>query len=211
MATAFTDYKVKDMSLAEWGRKEIDIAETEMPGLMALRDEFGKAQAAEGRPHRRLPAHDHPDRGADRDADGARRRRALVVLQHLLDPGPGGRSDRRRRHPGVRLEGRERGRVLVVHRADRQRPERLAPQHDPGRRRRPHRPDARQVSAADGEGARHQRGDHHRRAPPVRDGARTASSRCRRSTSTTRSPSRSSTTSTAAARAWSTASSAPPT
>ncbi|HEY1361505.1 MAG TPA: adenosylhomocysteinase, partial [Xanthobacteraceae bacterium] len=42
MATAFTDYKVKDMSLAEWGRKEIDIAETEMPGLMALRAEFGK-------------------------------------------------------------------------------------------------------------------------------------------------------------------------
>ena len=29
------DYKVKDMSLAEWGRKEIEIAETEMPGLMA--------------------------------------------------------------------------------------------------------------------------------------------------------------------------------
>lgn len=39
-----TDYKVKDISLAEWGRKEIAIAETEMPGLMALRSEFkGKA------------------------------------------------------------------------------------------------------------------------------------------------------------------------
>ena len=36
-----TDYKVADISLAEWGRKEITIAETEMPGLMALRDEFG--------------------------------------------------------------------------------------------------------------------------------------------------------------------------
>ena len=35
------DYKVADMSLAEWGRKEISIAETEMPGLMALREEFG--------------------------------------------------------------------------------------------------------------------------------------------------------------------------
>ncbi len=33
------DYKVADISLAEWGRKEIDIAETEMPGLMALRRE----------------------------------------------------------------------------------------------------------------------------------------------------------------------------
>lgn len=38
--TAFSDYKVKDMSLADWGRKEIQIAETEMPGLMALREEY---------------------------------------------------------------------------------------------------------------------------------------------------------------------------
>jgi adenosylhomocysteinase len=38
------DYKVADMSLADWGRKEIAIAETEMPGLMALRAEFGDAQ-----------------------------------------------------------------------------------------------------------------------------------------------------------------------
>jgi len=37
-------YKVKDMSLAEWGRKEITLAEAEMPGLMALREEFGAAQ-----------------------------------------------------------------------------------------------------------------------------------------------------------------------
>ena len=35
-----TDYKVADISLADWGRKEITIAETEMPGLMALRDEY---------------------------------------------------------------------------------------------------------------------------------------------------------------------------
>jgi adenosylhomocysteinase len=42
--TAAGDFKVKDMSLAEWGRKEIKIAETEMPGLMALRTEYkGKA------------------------------------------------------------------------------------------------------------------------------------------------------------------------
>jgi adenosylhomocysteinase len=44
MSTTFTDYKVADMSLAEWGRKEINIAETEMPGLMALREQYaGKA------------------------------------------------------------------------------------------------------------------------------------------------------------------------
>ena len=33
-------YKVKDMSLADWGRKEISLAEAEMPGLMAIREEF---------------------------------------------------------------------------------------------------------------------------------------------------------------------------
>jgi adenosylhomocysteinase len=35
------DYKVKDIGLAEWGRKEIEIAEVEMPGLIACREEFG--------------------------------------------------------------------------------------------------------------------------------------------------------------------------
>ncbi len=40
----FTDYKVADISLADWGRKEIEIAETEMPGLMALRAEYGDSQ-----------------------------------------------------------------------------------------------------------------------------------------------------------------------
>lgn len=43
-----TDYKVADINLAEWGRKEIKIAETEMPGLMALRQEFAKQQPLEG-------------------------------------------------------------------------------------------------------------------------------------------------------------------
>jgi adenosylhomocysteinase len=44
----FTDYKVADIGLAEWGRREIAIAETEMPGLMALRREFGAAQPLKG-------------------------------------------------------------------------------------------------------------------------------------------------------------------
>ena len=44
----FADCKVADMSLAEWGRKEIAIAETEMPGLMALRAEFGEAKPLSG-------------------------------------------------------------------------------------------------------------------------------------------------------------------
>ena len=43
-----TDYIVKDISLADYGRKEIDIAETEMPGLMATREEFGASQPLKG-------------------------------------------------------------------------------------------------------------------------------------------------------------------
>ena len=43
-----TDYIVKDIALADWGRKEIEIAETEMPGLMAVRAEFGKDQPLKG-------------------------------------------------------------------------------------------------------------------------------------------------------------------
>jgi adenosylhomocysteinase len=43
-----TDYVVKDLGLAEFGRKEIDIAETEMPGLMACRAEFGETKPLTG-------------------------------------------------------------------------------------------------------------------------------------------------------------------
>jgi adenosylhomocysteinase len=44
----FTDYKIADMSLAAWGRKELAIAEIEMPGLMAIRQEFSKSQPLKG-------------------------------------------------------------------------------------------------------------------------------------------------------------------
>jgi adenosylhomocysteinase len=46
--TESTDYKVADISLADWGRREIAIAETEMPGLMALRDEYGAEKPLTG-------------------------------------------------------------------------------------------------------------------------------------------------------------------
>ena len=46
--TVFSDYKVADLSLAGWGRKEIAIAETEMPGLMALRTEYGDVKPLAG-------------------------------------------------------------------------------------------------------------------------------------------------------------------
>ena len=44
----YVKYKVKDISLADWGRKEINLAEAEMPGLMALREEFGKQKPLKG-------------------------------------------------------------------------------------------------------------------------------------------------------------------
>jgi adenosylhomocysteinase len=45
---SFTDYKVADIKLADWGRREINIAETEMPGLMALREEYGDTKPLAG-------------------------------------------------------------------------------------------------------------------------------------------------------------------
>jgi adenosylhomocysteinase len=47
-SAGFTDYVIADLALADWGRKEIRIAETEMPGLMAIREEFAAAQPLKG-------------------------------------------------------------------------------------------------------------------------------------------------------------------
>ena len=44
----FSDYVIRDISLASWGRKEMIIAETEMPGLMAIREEFAAARPLQG-------------------------------------------------------------------------------------------------------------------------------------------------------------------
>ncbi len=138
--TAITtpDYKVADIGLAAYGRKEIDIAEHEMPGLMSTRARVRRRAAAQGRAHHRLAAHDDPDRRADRDARRARRRGPLGVLQHLLDPGSRRGGHRRGRHPGLRLEGRDARGVLVVHRAGAHVAGRRRPEHDPRRRRRRH-------------------------------------------------------------------------
>ena len=109
-----TDYKVKDISLASWGRKEIELAENEMPGLMAIRfsptsffsinlffpmvqrckflriclqDRHGPIQAPGWSPRCWLLAHDHPDRCVDRDLDLFGRRGSLELVQHLLHAG----------------------------------------------------------------------------------------------------------------------------
>src|SRR4029079_16071145 len=48
MITSQLNYKVKDIELAEWGRKEINLAEAEMPGLMSIRKEFGPSKPLKG-------------------------------------------------------------------------------------------------------------------------------------------------------------------
>ncbi len=53
------DFKISDIGLAEWGEKEIGIAETEMPGLMAMRKEFGSKKPLQRSPNCWVPAYDH--------------------------------------------------------------------------------------------------------------------------------------------------------
>ena len=163
--TQFKDYRVADIGLADLGRREIAIAETEMPGLMSVRDEFGEVAAAQGRAHRRLAAHDDPDRGAHRDAGRARRRGALGLVQHLLDPGPRRRRDRRRRHPGVRVQGRDARGVLGVRAPHLRVAGRQARQHDPRRRRR-------RDAAADPRRAGREGRRRSSRSPPTRKKSR---------------------------------------
>ena len=158
-------FKVADLSLAEFGRKEIRLAEHEMPGLMAVREEFADSPAAGRREDHGLAAHDHPDRRAHRDAGRPRRRGPLGVVQHLLHPGPrrgGGRRrpgrHRRRTRSGVPVfawKGETPGGVLVVHRAGADLAGRQPAEHAPRRRRRrdPAGPQGRRVRG-DGRGAR---------------------------------------------------------
>ncbi len=55
----YVPYKVKDMSLAEWGRKEIELAEAEMPGLMSLREEYKDSQPLKRCPNCWMSSHDN--------------------------------------------------------------------------------------------------------------------------------------------------------
>ena len=116
-ALEFSDFKVADLTLADFGRKEIELAEHEMPGLMALRERYGVKQPLTGA---RITGSLHMTIQTavlieTLVALGAQVRWAS--LQHLLHPGPRRRGHRGRRHPGVRLEGRDARGVLVVHRA----------------------------------------------------------------------------------------------
>ncbi len=53
------NFKVKDISLADWGRKEIQLAEAEMPGLMSIREEFKNEQPLKGSSYCWLSSHDN--------------------------------------------------------------------------------------------------------------------------------------------------------
>ena len=66
------DYKVKDITLSEWGRKEIAIAETEMPGLMALREEYGESEPLSGRKNSWLFAYDNTNSSFNRNVSSFR-------------------------------------------------------------------------------------------------------------------------------------------
>ena len=92
-ANITNDFIVADLKLADWGRKEIAIAETEMPGLMAIRDEYAAAQPLRG----------------------ARITGSLGVMQYFLYARPRRRRDCRDRRACVRRQGRIAGGILGLH------------------------------------------------------------------------------------------------
>ncbi len=111
-----TDYVVKDLALADYGRKEIEIAETEMPGLMALRAEFGASQPLKGARiagslHMTIQTAVLIETLVALGADGP-----LGLVQHLLHPGPRRGRHRRRRRAGLRRQGRDPRGLLDLHR-----------------------------------------------------------------------------------------------
>ena len=63
VTTDMLAYKVKDISLAAYGRKEIELAEAEMPGLMSLRERYKGEQPFKRGSNCRMSSHDHPDGG----------------------------------------------------------------------------------------------------------------------------------------------------
>src|SRR5215203_1215193 len=125
------DYLVKDIGLAEWGRKEIAIAESEMPGLMTVREEYGPKQPLRGA---RIAGSLHM---TIQTAVLIETLKTLgAVVQYLLDPGPRGGGDRGLRRAGLRLQGREPRGVLGLHGASVRLARRRRSEPDPGRRRR---------------------------------------------------------------------------
>ena len=93
---AFTDYHVADIKLADWGRKELDMAEVEMPGLMSTREEYAKSQPLKGA---RISGSLH----------------MTIQTAVLINPGPCGCSHSGRRHSSFCLQGRDAQGILAVY------------------------------------------------------------------------------------------------
>lgn len=125
-------YKVADISLAEWGRKEIRLAEAEMPGLMALRAEYGASQPLKGA---RVAGCLHMTIQTAVLIETTRstgRRSKMELLQHLLYPRPCRCCHCRCRYWCVCLERSNHRRGRLVYRADFVLwQQRKATQHDP--------------------------------------------------------------------------------
>ncbi len=132
------DYVIADIKLAEWGRKELNIAEGEMPGLMAIREEYAKSQPLDGA---RITGSLHMTIQTAvliETLQALGRKGALGLVQHLLDAGPCRRGHCREGHAGVRREGRVAEGLLGLHPPHLRVAERRVLEHDPRRRRRRH-------------------------------------------------------------------------
>ncbi len=160
-------YKVADMSLADWGRKEIMLAENEMPGLMALRKKYGKTKPLAGA---RIAGCLHMTI------------QTAVLIETLVELGAevtwsscnifstqdhAAAAIAKIGRPGLRLEGRDQRRIRLVHRADAVLSRRPAAEHDPRRRRRPDRHGPPEVSRAARRHPRPVGRNDHRRASPL--------------------------------------------
>ena len=132
------DYIVKDIALADWGRKEIEIAETEMPGLMAVRAEFGKDQPLKGA---RIAGSLHMTIQTavlieTLQALGADVRWASCNIFSTQDHAAAAIAATR--HAGVRRQGRDPAGVLGLRPQDLRMGRRRLSEPDPRRRRRRH-------------------------------------------------------------------------
>merc|ERR1712130_637412 len=123
-------YKVADISLADWGRKTITLAEKEMPGLMFIRQTYGPSKPLKGA---RIAGCLHMTV------------QTAVLIETLIELGADVTWSSCNIFSSLRMEGRDGRGVRVVHRADPHLPRRQALEHDPRRWRRPHQPRPREV------------------------------------------------------------------
>ena len=164
------DYKVRDIGLAEWGRKEIEMAQDEMPGLMALRAEYAASQPLKGA---RIAGSLHMTIQTavlieTLTALGATVRWSSCNIFSTQDHAAAAIAAAG--IPVFAWKGMSEEEFWWGHRSHHHRSRRLDPQHDPRRRRRPHQGHARKAPRHARRHQGHQRGDHHRRPPPLGNG-----------------------------------------